>query len=290
MAFNVLIVDDSAVMRAMIARVVRLSGVPLGELTRRRRRRRARGHREHWIDLVLLDVNMPVMDGEEMLRRLRAAPETAALPVIVVSTEGSEARRHALEALGVSFIRKPFKPEELRALILRATGVTPDDEYYAPTRSGCCRRRRARLLSRSRSSSPSPPARRPVRRRRRRARVAFAGSARGAAAGGALARLGQRRRGRRPRPRTCSAPTRPAPTACRDAVGEFANVVCGHVLSEAGGPEAVFRLAAPAAVAPASPAPTAATPPGASGWTSRGGARASLLEAPEALFAAGGAA
>jgi two-component system chemotaxis response regulator CheY len=131
MAFNVLIVDDSAVMRAMIARVVRLSGVPLGELTRRRRRRRARGHREHWVDLVLLDVNMPVMDGEEMLRRLRAAPETAALPVIVVSTEGSEARRHALEALGVSFIRKPFKPEELRALILRATGVTPHDEYYA---------------------------------------------------------------------------------------------------------------------------------------------------------------
>ncbi len=82
-------------------------------------------------DLVLLDVNMPVMDGEEMLRRLRAAPETAALPVIVVSTEGSEARRHVLEALDVSFIRKPFKPEELRALILRATGVTPDDEYYA---------------------------------------------------------------------------------------------------------------------------------------------------------------
>jgi two-component system chemotaxis response regulator CheY len=131
-AFNVLIVDDSAVMRAMIARVVRLSGVPLGEI--REAGDGAAGLaavREHWVDLVLLDVNMPVMDGEEMLRRLRAAPETAALPVIVVSTEGSEARRHALEALGVAFIRKPFKPEELRALILRATGVTPDDEYYA---------------------------------------------------------------------------------------------------------------------------------------------------------------
>jgi DNA-binding response OmpR family regulator len=52
--------------------------------------------------------------------------------VVVVSTEGSEARRAALESLGVSFIRKPFKPEELRGLVLRATGVTPDDEYYAP--------------------------------------------------------------------------------------------------------------------------------------------------------------
>ena len=36
----------------------------------------------------------------------------------------------------MSFIRKPFKPEELRAVILRATGVTPDDEYYADAPAG----------------------------------------------------------------------------------------------------------------------------------------------------------
>lgn len=137
MAFNVLIVDDSAVMRAMIARVVRLSGLPLGTL--HEAGDGAAGLdavREHWIDLVLLDINMPVMDGEAMLRHLRADPETAALPVIVVSTEGSEARRAALEALGVSFIRKPFKPEELRALVLQTTGVTPDDAYYAAAPAG----------------------------------------------------------------------------------------------------------------------------------------------------------
>ena len=132
MAFNVLIVDDSAVMRGMIARVVRLSGVPIAAIHEAGDGAEGLAAvREHWVDLVLLDVNMPVMDGEAMLRHLRAAPETADLPVIVVSTEGSEARRHALEALGVSFIRKPFKPEELRALVLRATGVTPDDDYYA---------------------------------------------------------------------------------------------------------------------------------------------------------------
>jgi two-component system chemotaxis response regulator CheY len=132
MAFNVLIVDDSAVMRAMITRVVRLSGVPIGEL-----HEAANGAEglavigAQWIDLVLLDVNMPVMNGEEMLRRLRAVPEMAALPVIVVSTEGSDTRVHALEALGVAFVHKPFAPEALRATILRVTGVTPDDEYYA---------------------------------------------------------------------------------------------------------------------------------------------------------------
>ena len=132
MAFNVLVVDDSAVMRAMIARVVRMSGVPLDALHEAGDGAEGlRQLREHWIDLVLLDVNMPVMNGEEMLRHLRADPETAHLPVIVVSTESSETRVHALEQLGVAFLHKPFAPEDLRAIILRVTGVTPDDDYYA---------------------------------------------------------------------------------------------------------------------------------------------------------------
>ena len=137
MAFNVLVVDDSAVMRAMIIRVVKMSGVPLGEFYEAGDG--AEGLRrlgEHWVDLVLLDINMPVMNGEEMLRRLRAQPETARLPVIVVSTESSETRVHALEELGVAFVHKPFAPEDLRDTILRITGVTPDDEYYALPASG----------------------------------------------------------------------------------------------------------------------------------------------------------
>ena len=138
MAFNVLVVDDSAVMRAMITRVVRMCGVPLGEFYEAGNGEEGlRAVREHWVDLVLLDVNMPVMNGEEMLRRLRADPETASLPVIVVSTESSDTRVHALEELGVAFVHKPFAPETLRDIILRVTGVTPDEEYYAvPTGDG----------------------------------------------------------------------------------------------------------------------------------------------------------
>ena len=138
MSFNILIVDDSAVMRAMIARTLRLSGVPVGELHEAGNGAEALERiADHWIDLVLLDINMPVMNGEEMLRRLRADPETAHLPVIVVSTESSETRVQALEELGVAFVHKPFAPEDLRATILRVTGVTPDDEYYAvPTADG----------------------------------------------------------------------------------------------------------------------------------------------------------
>lgn len=130
MAFNVLVVDDSAVMRQMVVRTLRMSGLPLGEI-----HEASNGEeglfvlQSEWVDLVMLDINMPVMNGEEMLTRLRGNPETASLPVIVVSTEGSEARLQALKALGAEIVRKPFAPVTLRDTILRVTGVT-DVEYY----------------------------------------------------------------------------------------------------------------------------------------------------------------
>ncbi len=132
MAFNVLVVDDSAVMRQMVVRTLKMSGLPLGTVLEA-----ANGEeglsvlQEQWVDLLLLDINMPVMNGEEMLRRLRASPETEALPVIVVSTEGSETRLAALHELGASIVRKPFAPETLRDTIIRMTGVS-DVEYYGP--------------------------------------------------------------------------------------------------------------------------------------------------------------
>lgn len=130
MAFNVLVVDDSAVMRQMVVRTLKMSGLPLGTVLEA-----ANGEeglfvlQDQWVDLLLLDVNMPVMNGEEMLRRVRASPETENLPVIVVSTEGSETRLAALHQLGASIVHKPFAPETLRDAILRVTGVT-DVEYY----------------------------------------------------------------------------------------------------------------------------------------------------------------
>ena len=65
---------------------------------------------DQWVDLLLLDVNMPVMNGEEQLRRIRSSPETAALPVIVVSTEGSETRLAALHELGCEIVRDADSP------------------------------------------------------------------------------------------------------------------------------------------------------------------------------------
>lgn len=127
MAFNVLVVDDSAVMRAMVIKTLRLSGVPVGDVYQA-----ANGEeglerlRDNWVDLVLLDLNMPQMNGEELLAEIRSHPDTAAVSVIVVSTEGSEARIKRIKDLGAEFVHKPFRPEELRAVIRDLTGVSDD--------------------------------------------------------------------------------------------------------------------------------------------------------------------
>ena len=127
MRFNVLVVDDSAVMRQMVIRTLRMSGLPLGEIHEAADGEQGLAQlREHWIDLALVDVNMPVMNGEEMIRALRADPDTAAVPVIVVSTERSETRVAEIEAMGARFVHKPFPPETLRAAILQLTGLRDD--------------------------------------------------------------------------------------------------------------------------------------------------------------------
>ncbi|HEY3281980.1 MAG TPA: response regulator [Armatimonadota bacterium] len=132
MALNVLIVDDSRVMRSMIIRTLRLSGVPVAEVYEAGDGKEGLELlNENWIDLALIDINMPVMTGEEMIHQVRANPITSDLRVIVVSTESSETRVNRLKEQGAAFLHKPFTPEELRQVVVDVTGVSleqPDDE------------------------------------------------------------------------------------------------------------------------------------------------------------------
>jgi two-component system, chemotaxis family, chemotaxis protein CheY len=123
MALNILVVDDSSVMRAIIIKTLRLSQLPLGEVHEATNGQEALKVIEgHWIDLALVDINMPVMNGEEMMNRLRQNPATADLPVIIVSTEGSETRKEVLRQKGAGFVHKPFTPETLRDVVLKTLG------------------------------------------------------------------------------------------------------------------------------------------------------------------------
>ena len=128
MSFNVLVVDDSAVMRSMIIRILRLSGLSFSEIYEASNGREGLDILDKkWVDLALVDINMPVMNGEEMIDQMKADPELANLPTIVISTEGSATRIERLENKGVKFIHKPFTPEIIRDAIQALTGIGGSD-------------------------------------------------------------------------------------------------------------------------------------------------------------------
>lgn len=121
---NILIVDDSAVMRTMIIKTFKLCGIPFGEIME------ASNGKEgievidtKWVDLILADINMPVMNGIEMIDKIQKNPQTADTPIIVISTESSQPRIEALKNKGVHFVKKPFTPEILRETITNIIGI-----------------------------------------------------------------------------------------------------------------------------------------------------------------------
>ena len=125
MSLNILIVDDSAVVRAMILKTLRMAGIPLAEVHQAADGQQGLDALEaHWIDLVFADINMPVMNGEEMINKIRQQPEWEELPIIVVSTEGSATRIERLQQKGASFVHKPFTPESIQNIIKKVTGVS----------------------------------------------------------------------------------------------------------------------------------------------------------------------
>lgn len=127
MALNVLVVDDSAVLRKMVTRVLQLSGLDLGSVWEAGNGQEGLDVLEgHSVDLALVNIHMPVMTGEEMILRVRGNPATATLPIIVVSSDCSETRIERLEEHGVRFIPKPFSPGQLRDAVREVIGVSDE--------------------------------------------------------------------------------------------------------------------------------------------------------------------
>jgi two-component system chemotaxis response regulator CheY len=126
MSYNVLIVDDSKSMRKVILKTLQISGFELGECMEASNGQEALDILEgKWIDLILSDVHMPVMDGTGFIQSLRERDICRDTPVVFVTTEANEDRLNQLMELGASgYIRKPFRPEEIRALLSRIMGET----------------------------------------------------------------------------------------------------------------------------------------------------------------------
>jgi two-component system chemotaxis response regulator CheY len=112
---NVLITDDSTAVRKILRRVLLQTEMPLGKIHEAADGLEAlRCLRFNTVNLVLSDINMPNMDGLQLLRKLKRSAEWRDIPVIMISTEGGQARVLEAVQLGAAgYVRKPFTSEQI---------------------------------------------------------------------------------------------------------------------------------------------------------------------------------
>jgi two-component system chemotaxis response regulator CheY len=115
-----LIVDDSSVMRKIVERSLLRAGIDMAQVFEAGNGAEALGVlQQNKVDLILCDINMPVMDGLEFVKQLPGVENAKGVPVVMITTEGSEG--HVVQALSAGargYIRKPFTPEQVKEHVL----------------------------------------------------------------------------------------------------------------------------------------------------------------------------
>lgn len=122
-----LIVDDSSVMRKIVERSLRQAGIELEKVVEAGNGAEALAAlHENVVDLILCDINMPVMDGLEFVREVGKVESAKGVPIVMITTEGSES--HVVQALSAGargYIRKPFTPDQVKEHVLPVLGQKP---------------------------------------------------------------------------------------------------------------------------------------------------------------------
>lgn len=113
---RVLIVDDSSTMRKIISRSLRQAGFDIGEILEAENGQdgltKLSGAS---VQLILTDINMPVMDGLTFIDNVRGNVAWSRIPIIVITTEGAEAMvKEAIKKGANNLIKKPFTPEQIK--------------------------------------------------------------------------------------------------------------------------------------------------------------------------------
>ena len=129
MGQNVLIVDDSAVIRQMVKKTLDMAGLDVGEVYEAGNGIEALAELDrHEVAVMLVDINMPTMNGIQLLTRMKENDRLQHIPIVIASTEGSKERINELERIGIyGYLRKPFQPEQLRDVLAPLLGVMEYD-------------------------------------------------------------------------------------------------------------------------------------------------------------------
>ena len=129
MRYKMLIVDDSLPMRAIIIRTIKASGFMETEFLQAANGEEALAVLgNEWVDLVITDYNMPDMNGMELIQKMKKDDILLAIPVLVVTTEGSRQKVEAFIDEGAAgYVKKPFTPEAIRFELTKILGE-PENE------------------------------------------------------------------------------------------------------------------------------------------------------------------
>jgi two-component system, chemotaxis family, chemotaxis protein CheY len=115
MESNVLVVDDSAAIRKILQRVLRQTGMAIHTIHEAGDGQEALGCSAQKIDLVLSDINMPKMDGLQLLASIKASAQWRQIPVVMITTEGGETKVSEAVKLGAAgYVRKPFTADQIK--------------------------------------------------------------------------------------------------------------------------------------------------------------------------------
>ena len=116
MESHVLVVDDSAAIRKILHRVLRQTGMAIGEIYEAGAGQEAlEVLKTKTVGLVLSDINMPKMDGLQLLAALKHSPERRHIPVVMITTEGGETKVGEAVKLGAAgYVRKPFTADQIK--------------------------------------------------------------------------------------------------------------------------------------------------------------------------------
>jgi len=131
MSFNVLIVDDSKSVRSVIKKIITISGFQMDQCYEAVNGKQALEIlSKEWVDVILSDLNMPEMNGFEMPAAIKADSHLQEIPVIIISTEGSDEKRNAALKMGAKqFIKKPFSPEYVRRVLYEVIGMEDEETH-----------------------------------------------------------------------------------------------------------------------------------------------------------------
>ena len=129
MAYKVLVVDDSLPMRSVIKKTIKASGFGDTEFFDASNGQEALAVLQNeWIDIVVTDYNMPEMNGIELIQEMKKDEVASTIPVLVITTESSQAKVLEFIEKGASgYIKKPFTPEAIKEQLIQILGEADYD-------------------------------------------------------------------------------------------------------------------------------------------------------------------